>query len=157
MEVMSSGEAPTPPHLTHTKHFIQLCASTECSSDTVNYILNSPMVSVFSNCTRWWCWRWQCCCCCCCCRWYHHTHHLGGVWPPPPIFSTHWAWLWWNKPWLLTLVDYHWAHCGSVWLDHSHSTGRIGLFTDNRTGWKIDKVILHDNNPLLKTHTYIIM
>ena len=91
-----------------------------CSSDAVNPILNSHTVSIFSNCTCWWCW----------------------------------VWYWWSKPWLLTLVDYNWAHCNIVWLDHSQPIGRGGFFTDNITSCKLtrDKVIFY-----VKHHYYFCM
>ena len=131
---------------------LQNCQEGSCSSDKYKVLnkLSGPLLLIFSNCTCWWCWCWKCCC------WYHPAYYLGGVWAPPPIFSTHWAWYWWSKPWLLTLVDYHWTHCSSVWLKDSHSIRRGRVFTDNITGCKLtsDKVILHADNVTSKTHTF---
>ena len=66
-----------------------------------------------------------------CC--HHPAHHLGGVWTPPPTLHTHSTWARWSKPWLLTLVEYHWAHSGTGVL-HNHLTGCIvGISTVNST------------------------
>ena len=72
------------------------------------------------------CWHWHCCC-------HHPAHHLGGVWTPPPTLHTHSTWAWWIKAWLLTLVEYHWAHSGAGVL-HNHFTGcNVGISTVNIT------------------------
>jgi len=59
-----------------------------------------------STCCRWHCWH-------CCC--HHLAKHLGGVWTPPPTLHTHSTQARWGKSWLLTLVEYHWAHYGLVY------------------------------------------
>ena len=66
-------------------------------------------------------------------RCHHSAHHLGGVWTPPPTLHTHSTRAWWSKPWLLALVEYHWAHSGTAVL-HNHLTGCIvGISTVNST------------------------
>ena len=79
------------------------------------------MLSLLSTC-------WDCCCCC-----HHPAHHQGGVWTPPPTLHTHSTWAWWSKPWLPTLVEYHWAHYSTAVL-HNHLTGCVGgISTVNST------------------------
>ena len=85
----------------------------------------------YCNLSTCWCWRcWRCWRCCC--R-HHPAHHLGGVWTPPPTLHTYGTWARWSKPWLPTLVEYHWANSGSGVL-HNHLTGCIaGISTGNST------------------------
>ena len=85
----------------------------------------------------------------CCCS-HHSAYHFRRIWAPHSIFPTQWAVTWWRKPWLSTLVDYLWVDYITVWLDHSDSTGKGGLLTDNRTGWRT----IHCNKWLSKLESY---
>ena len=85
--------------------------------------------TILSTCWRWhwlWCWHWQCC-------GHHPAHHLGGVWAPPPTLHTHSTWAWWRKPWLPTLVEYHWAHSGTAVLCNHLTRCIVGISTVNST------------------------
>ena len=63
---------------------------------------------------------------------HHPAHYLGRIWSPPYIFSTLWPWFWWNKPWLLTMVEHLWAHCSSV-ISTNHPFGKYGSSTGKYT------------------------
>ena len=109
--LVSGHNPPTLP----MKHFI-----IQLSWDTISPTQLESRVQT--------CWHWTRCGCC-----HHSADHLGGVWTSPPTLHTHSTQARWIDPWLLTLVEYHWANSGTGIL-HNHLTGCIaGISTVNTT------------------------